>query len=100
MSRDAFIIFPLAIPFGILGVVIALRISGARKLARMRQLTCPECQDNFVVPSLTDVRHWLDFDLNTGKSGRSGFSLRCQRCEAEFRFTDRFEFVGREEPNS
>jgi hypothetical protein len=97
MTRDAFIIVPMAIPVVILGVVIALRVSGSRKLTRMRQLACPDCRTAFAVPSLTAVRHWMDFDVDTGKTGRSGFTLRCQRCSADYRFTDSFEFVGREE---
>lgn len=98
MTRDAFIVFPLAIPMVIVGVLIALRLSGSRKLARMRQLVCPECHKNFAVPSLTGVRHWLDFEADTGKSGRSGFTLHCERCAADYRFTDNFELLGSEEP--
>jgi hypothetical protein len=100
MTRNESIIFPLAIPIVIVGVVIALRISGSRKLTRIRQLVCPDCQNNFAVPSLSGIRLWLDFDVYTGKSGRSGFTLRCDRCAADYRFTDGFELIGREEPKT
>jgi RNase P subunit RPR2 len=90
-------IFPLAIPALILGVVVVLRIVGARKLRRMRQLTCPDCHTSFVVPSLAAARLWMDFDVATGKHTRSGFSLRCECCSADYRFTDSFQFVGRAE---
>jgi hypothetical protein len=87
-------IVPIAVPALILLVVVFLRIGGARKLKRKRQLTCPDCHTKFVVPSLTAVRRWMDFDPESGKHTQSGFSLHCDKCSADYRFTDSFEMVG------
>ena len=100
MNRQWILVFPTAIPFLILGTVVALRISGARKLKRMRQLTCPDCHTSFTVPSLATVRQWMDFDVETGRQTQSGFALHCDRCSADYRFTDGFQLVGRAEQKS
>ena len=97
---DIKFIIPALIPVAILALVVVLRVSGSRKLARMRQLSCPECHTTFVVPSLTAVRRWMDFDVDSGASKRSGFSLRCEHCAADYRFTERCQFVGRDEQRS
>ena len=88
-------IAPIAVPALILLVVVFLRITGGRKLKRLRQLTCPDCHTSFVVPGLTAVRQWMDLDGESAKHKQSGFSLHCDRCSADYRFTDRFELVGR-----
>jgi hypothetical protein len=93
-------IIPALIPVAILALVVVLRVSGSRKLARMRELTCPDCHAAFVVPSLTAVRRWMDFDVDSGASRRSGITLRCERCAADYRFTEQLQFVGREAERS
>ena len=89
-------IIPALIPVAMLVLIVVLRVSGSRKLARMRELTCPDCHTAFVV-SLKVVRRWIEFD---GASKRSGITLRCQRCAADYRFTEELQFVGREEQTS
>jgi uncharacterized protein YbaR (Trm112 family) len=96
MTRDTWLIIPMAIPIVILGVFMALRISESRKLTRMRQLACPDCRTPFAVAGLTAVRHWVDFNVDR-QSARSGFTLYCQHCAAYYRFSDDFEFVARDE---
>ena len=97
---DIKFIIPALIPVAILALVVVIRVSGSRKLARMRQLTCPDCHTAFVVPSLTAVRRWMDFDVDSGASKRSGISLRCERCSADYRFTEQLQFVAREQQTS
>ena len=93
-------ILPIAVVVISLAVFIVMRATAARKLRRMRQLTCPDCHTSFTVPGLATARLWMDFDVDGGKHARSGFSLRCDRCSADYRFTDSFQFVGRAEQKS
>ena len=97
---DIKFILPVLIPVAILALVVVLRVSGSRKLARMRELTCPDCHTAFVVPNLTAVRRWMDFDVDNGALRCSGITLRCERCAADYRFTEQLQFVGREEQKS
>ena len=97
---DAKFILPALIPVAILAVVVVLRVSGSRKLKRMRELTCPACHTAFGVPSLTAIRRWMDFDVKSGASRRSGFTLYCERCGTNYRFTEQFELLGRDEQRS
>lgn len=75
--------------FGVVGIA---RLVGYLKLKRMRALCCPDCHMKFSVPSLTAVRYWLGRDGAVG----SGFYLRCEHCAAEYRFSDRYELLGKE----
>jgi RNase P subunit RPR2 len=76
--------------FAVVGVV---RLLGRLKLKRMRALTCPDCHRGFEVPSLTGVRWWMTRDSGAGM----GFYLHCGHCGADYRFTDRYELLGREQ---
>ena len=51
--------------------------------------------------SLTrQVRRWMDFDANSRASQRCGITLRCERCGADYHFTEQLQFIGRDERRS
>ena len=75
----------------VIGAVIlgALKAADYLKLRRMRALTCPRCHAPFNVPSTVSVKRWMEFTPDAQRpQTRTGFTLHCSRCSADYRFTD------------
>jgi hypothetical protein len=83
------------LPFAILGILLAIAAAfwtaGAAKLKRLRALHCPSCQRPFTVPNLGQVKRWMTVSMDKNQSSSSGFTLHCEKCSADFRFTDSLE---------
>jgi hypothetical protein len=74
-----------------------LKLFEYRKLKRMRALNCPNCHSPFAVTSLSAVKRWMDFDIESGSKKASGFYLHCDRCAADYRFLEDCRLLGRAE---
>ena len=78
----------------VLFFIIAGAVSTTRMLNRRRQMTCPECHSVLTVPRLSPFRRWKS-ELGIGGGQQPGFTLHCDHCSADYRFTTDFKLVGR-----
>ncbi len=69
--------------------VIANTIAIVRTLNRRRQLSCPACHAVFTVPKISPL------DLCFGRKPKPGFTLHCDHCSTDYRFTFDCQLVGR-----
>ena len=87
------------LPFAIVGILFAIAVAfwaaGVAKLKRLRALRCPTCQRPFPVPNLGQVKRWMTVSMDKGSVSSSGFTLHCEQCSADFRFTDSLEPIDR-----
>src|SRR5688500_18859733 len=75
-------------------LIVAGAISTTRILNRTRQMVCPECRALLTVPPQSPFRRWKS-ELGIGSHRPPGFTLHCDHCSADYRFTTDFQLVGR-----
>ncbi len=74
--------------------IIAGAFGTTRMLNRRRQMTCPDCHALLSVPKFSPF-HRLKSELGMGSGQQPGFTLRCDLCSADYRFTNDLKLVGR-----
>ena len=84
----------IAFVFLVVFFFIASAVGTTRMLNRRRQMPCPVCQSILTVPRLSPFQRWKS-ELGIGSGQQPGFTLHCDRCSADFRFTTDFKLVGR-----
>ena len=74
-----------------LGLFIVWAIRFSRMLERRRRIPCPSCNN------ILSVSKFSPHDLRVGPDQKLGFTLHCDYCSSDYRFTPDCQLVGRVE---